>query len=126
MKVELLYDEDCPNAETARVALAGALSALKKPVKWTEWERASVEAPAYAHSYGSPTILIDGVDVAGALPDRTANSCRLYGHKQGAPSVAQIQKALCAGASGRTKPGAPDVPVASTKRKPERRNADPG
>jgi len=98
-RVELIYDTDCPNVRPARKALLEGFSQVGLDPSWTEWERKSGESPAYVLGYGSPTILVDGRDVAGASPgsDNPA-SCRLYrsdsGGFGGAPSVEQIAQAL--------------------------------
>lgn len=42
--------------------------------------------PPYARGYGSPTILVDGRDVSGAVPF-SEDSCRLYSEEQGYPPV---------------------------------------
>lgn len=66
--------------------------------KWTEWERNSADCPAYIRQYGSPTILVDGRDVAGVAPGNGSASCRLYhdgsGVFQCAPSAEQVAKAF--------------------------------
>jgi hypothetical protein len=54
----------------------------------------SEHAPPWARSWGSPTILVDGADVAGGSPSLSEPSCRLY--PSGAPSIAQIRARLAA------------------------------
>lgn len=97
-RVELVYDADCPNVEAAREQLRRALAQAGQATQWEEWERSDPAAPAYARRYGSPTILVDGRDVAGG-PPTDANCCRLYrtgeGRLQGIPSVKAIASALC-------------------------------
>ena len=63
---------------------------------WREWERS--ESPDTFQQYGSPTILVDGVDV-GERPDaHRGDSCRLYpddnGQLSGVPSVDTIASKL--------------------------------
>ncbi|MBI2843907.1 MAG: MerC family mercury resistance protein [Armatimonadetes bacterium] len=103
LKVELTYDSDCPNVREARAQLLRAFARAGLPPKWQEWERANTESPDYAHAYGSPTILVNGRDVDGALPSQHADCCRLYaekaGHLRGVPSVETIASALL-GANG--------------------------
>lgn len=100
--VELIYDRDCPNVPQARENLLRALAQAGLASHWREWDRADADAPTYAHSYGSPTILVDGGDVAGAAAADAA-CCRIYtngqGKKQGVPPMAMIVAAL-AGKSG--------------------------
>ena len=95
--VELIYDRDCPNVPQARENLLRAFSQLKLAPRWREWDRADADAPVHVRAYGSPTILVDGRDVAGATTADAA-CCRIYtndqGKKQGVPPVALIVAAL--------------------------------
>lgn len=105
--VELIYDSDCPNVPQARENLLRAFSQAGLVPSWREWERADSHTPAYARAHGSPTILVDGLDVAGAAAADAA-CCRIYtgeqGRKQGAPPVTLIAAAL-AGKSAAAAPG---------------------
>lgn len=98
MNIELIYDSDCPNVEMARTNLLKALSAAGKEARWTEWERRNPDSPPYVRGYGSPTVLMDGKDLAGATAGDVRASCRVYGSGKdgfsGAPSVEQIVAAL--------------------------------
>ncbi len=80
--IEFIYDRDCPNVEPARAALRDALSTLKRALVWQEWDRADQKAPEYVRAYGSPTILVDGKDIAG-MPPGDASACRIYRNEQG-------------------------------------------
>ena len=108
--VELIYDADCPNAATARCQLLKAFARAGTTPRWTEWDRADPESPAYVNHYGSPTILVDGEDVAGEPASEGVSCCRLYaspsGAFQGAPSVQLIASALgSGGGDGNAGPG---------------------
>jgi len=96
-RVELIFDHDCPNVEAARAALREALAVEGSPAHWQEWLRGSPEAPGYAALYGSPTILVDGADVAPG-DGQDAACCRLYvdgdGRLRGVPAVEAIAVAL--------------------------------
>ena len=96
--VELIYDSDCPNVAQARTALLQAFAQAGVAAAWVEWERKAPESPAYVRGYGSPTILVNGKDVAGAEPGQEADCCRLYpGREMGfrrVPPVQQIATAL--------------------------------
>src|SRR5262249_33508534 len=70
--------------------------------RWTEHCIGDAEAPSYTQGYGSPTILVEGRDVAGSMPAGEL-SCRLYvdaGEVAHAPSVEQIATALAMSARG--------------------------
>lgn len=100
--VELVYDPDCPNVESARELIRIALATAGLPIQWKEWNRSAEETPASRGHFGSPTILVDGRDVAavagaaGVMP--VANSCRLYhdvhGKISGVPSLERVMSAL--------------------------------
>lgn len=95
--VELIYDADCPNVPATRARLTQALQAAGLPAQWQEWDRAAADAPAYAHRYGSPTVLVDGQDAAGVAPSG-APSCRIYhdnaGSTRGVPGTELLGTAL--------------------------------
>lgn len=78
--------------------LSRVLISAKLPCTWTEWEQSSPDAPSYVRSFGSPTVLIDGRDVAGDAPGNEPSCCRLYesveNGKSDIPSEALIQAAL--------------------------------
>lgn len=92
--VELIFDATCPNVDAAREALYEALGAFA----WVEWERADPAAPPYAKAYASPTVLVDGRDVAGAGALDAGSGCRVYvrtnGTYAGAPSAEMILAAV--------------------------------
>ena len=88
--VELIYFEGCPHVERARHALRSALGQAGLPPEWKEWDQESGEAPARVQGYGSPTVLIGGLDVRGWGPGADARSCRV----EGSPSTEEIRRGL--------------------------------
>lgn len=94
-KVELIYDADCPNAAAARAALMHAFVEAGVAPRWSE--HLSDEAPEHARGLGSPTILVDGRDVAGPS-EGPRSCCRVYATADGAlapvPEVAVVARAL--------------------------------
>lgn len=98
--VDLIFDTDCPNIEAARSLLTSALSAVGLPIAWREWLRDSADTPAALRGFGSPTILVDGVDVSGATRESGqvhANSCRIYddaGVLRGVPPFDLVARVL--------------------------------
>ena len=94
MKVEFIYDPDCPNVAEARAQLLRAFTETGISPRWVEWSRDSAEAPAYARGFGSPTLLVNGHDVAEQTSAHGNACCRLYadplGALRGAPSVERI------------------------------------
>ena len=98
MLVEFIYDDDCQNVGPAREQLRNAMSNLGLSREWKEWDRADPKSPDYAQGDGSPTILINGKDVAGVDPGADASCCRVYkwpdGKLRGIPTVEMIESAL--------------------------------
>jgi mercuric ion transport protein len=96
-RIELITDKDCPNVQAARDQLEHALEGAGFPTEWDEWDRENPNAPERVRSYGSPTVLVDGRDVAGEGSEADANCCRVYQTKEGVrgvPSVEMIVVAL--------------------------------
>jgi hypothetical protein len=102
MKVELVFDRDCPNVEAARSSVIAALARAGLPATWTEWDRDAAGTPQRLRGFGSPTVLVNGVDVTGAPPAGSA-CCRVYRTKEGrmfgAPPAELVLAAL-GGAQG--------------------------
>jgi alkylmercury lyase len=102
--IELIYSNDCPNVTAAREVLQSALREAGLPQSWSEHSLEDERIPPRLRSCGSPSILIDGVDVAQlrASPSDGAN-CRVYldsaGKPSGAPDVATVLRALRAAAA---------------------------
>ncbi len=97
MEVELIWQRDCPNVTAARQNLMRAFSVAGVPARWREWCVDETGCPEYARAFGSPSILVNGVDVAGH-PAGNGQSCRLYhaadGALLGAPSADVIAASL--------------------------------
>ena len=98
--VDLIFDEGCPNVAEARELLAAALDAAGLPVEWREWIRGRADTSARLRGFGSPTILVDGIDVEGSDSDEMligAACCRLYSHDglmRGVPDFSTVAAAL--------------------------------
>lgn len=94
-QVELIYDSDCPNVADARILLSRALSEAELSPIWKEFDRLAPDSPPYVKDYGSPTILVNGYDVA-ENAGNSAACCRLYSHPQGASGVPQLEQVVAA------------------------------
>src|SRR5690606_17166541 len=80
----------------ARANLMRAFARAGMIASWSEHRIGDPSAPSHVRGYGSPTILVDGRDVAGLEPMAEA-CCRIYSGpngSSGAPSVEQISEAL--------------------------------
>lgn len=98
IQVELIYDPDCPNAQRAREVLLQAFAGAAMTPSWTEWDRTSQKSPSHVRRHGSPTILVNGRDVAEHAQAECADACRIYGYDakgvRRVPPVASIVGAL--------------------------------
>jgi hypothetical protein len=101
LRVELVYDRDCPNVGPARATILVALGEVGADALWAEWDRADAGTPLELRSYGSPSVLVNGRDVScdeNEAVRSAANSCRVYrddcGCVSGAPSVGSIVRAI--------------------------------
>jgi hypothetical protein len=98
--VELIFDAACPNVDAARLHLGQALIQVGLPARWTEWDRAAPDVPAHARRHASPTVLVNGHDVAAGSELDSGDGCRVYsdadGALRGAPGVETILAALTA------------------------------
>ena len=97
MKIEFLYFDGCPNADAARENLKNALQQLGLPYKWDEINLNSSNVPDTLKSYGSPTVLVDGKDINGAVDSSGSSNCRLYLTEKGflgAPPVETITSSI--------------------------------
>jgi hypothetical protein len=52
MKVEVIFDPDCPNVPEARAQLLRAFAEAGISPRWIEWNRDSTSAPLYARAFG--------------------------------------------------------------------------
>ena len=88
LSVELLWWEGCPSTERALAELRAVLDELNLPDEVTMREiRTDEEAEAVAFT-GSPTILIDGVELMDALGRGAGHepaglNCRVYVRRDG-------------------------------------------
>ncbi|WP_125100224.1 hypothetical protein [Leucobacter chromiireducens] len=97
MKIELLHIVDCPNTDIAEANARAALDTLGLGAVAVEVVTIRTEAEAASTQFGgSPTILVDGVDLFPTAPVR-ALACRVYATESGiagAPTQEQIEATL--------------------------------
>jgi hypothetical protein len=96
MDITLLYFDDCPNWRVADERLA-AIAAERTDLKVTRHLVDTLEEAERVGFHGSPSILVDGVDVF-AEPDAGVGlSCRVYRTPDGlagAPTMEQLRAAF--------------------------------
>ena len=97
MRVQLLTFPGCPNAAASREVLQRVLESRGITASIEEVNTAAPETPEHLHGWGSPTILVNGVDIEGQEAP-TGASCRLYrdaaGRVRGVPPEAAILGAV--------------------------------
>jgi len=97
MKVQLITFAGCPNADSARELLRRTLLRAGLEATFEEIDSLSPLAPEHLREWGSPTILIDGVDVGGEQKP-AGRSCRFYrdaaGGLQGSPPEPVLLRAI--------------------------------
>jgi hypothetical protein len=83
--------------DAARACLRTVLAESTRDAEFVEIDVTAEDTPEELRSWGSPTILVDGVDVAGGAP--AGRSCRLYQTSEtpGVPPRALIRAALAKG-----------------------------
>jgi hypothetical protein len=102
MDVTLLYFDDCPNWKVAEQRLA-VIAAERPAVVLTRNRVETVEEAERVGFHGSPSILVDGVDVFAEPGAGVGLSCRVYrtpGGLAGAPTIEQFRAALGEAAEG--------------------------
>ena len=98
MKIEVFYVPDCPHHPTSLMRLREVLAADGVAAEIREVAVTNMQMAEALRFCGSPTIRINGRDIAGESKDvgNFAMSCRLYpGAKQpGVPPVEMIRRAV--------------------------------
>ena len=110
MKVELIYDADCPNVTQARSLLIKAFIRTGISARWLEWERSAPGSPGYAKRFGSPTILVDEQDVAEAGALSGSGACRVYSDSKGRLSGIPPLETVCSALLAKAAPLDPSTP----------------
>jgi len=96
MRVQLLYFVGCPHVDATRRVLRAALEASAVgDVAVEEFDVEAPSTPPELRGWGSPTILVDGVDLTGERVP-SGLSCRLYrsADAAGVPSRKLIEERL--------------------------------
>ena len=92
-RVQLLAFPGCPNVGAARQVIQRALDTVGLPA---EFEDINVHDPgtrAELQNWASPTILVNGQDVAGGA-EQQGTGCRIYEGEGNAPALEQVIAAL--------------------------------
>ena len=92
-RMELVYFEGCPHADTARSRLRKAMTAAGLEPQWDEWDTGRETTPSTYRRFGSPTILLDGRDISGGA-EGSGLGCVIAGAPPVATIVGALQNAL--------------------------------
>lgn len=99
VRIQLLTFQGCPLAAAARVELEAAL-AICGLEKYEEIDVLGPETPDELRGWGSPTILLNGVDISGE-PKGDCVSCRVYPGPKGVPDRREIAAGIKRQTAGR-------------------------
>lgn len=98
MKIEVLYVPGCPHHPSAVDQLRSVLAAEGVSAEIQEVVIRDAQAAEEYHFRGSPTIRIDGRDIAGEskAPPSVALACRIYpgATQAGVPPLEMMQRAV--------------------------------
>lgn len=96
MRVDVVYFDGCPNHAPVVSLLREVAGELGTPIELREVRVTSPEEAARERMLGSPTVLVDGVDLEPGARSRRdyAMSCRLYPGERGLPPREMIAAAL--------------------------------
>jgi hypothetical protein len=96
MDITLLYFDDCPNWKVADERLS-AIAAERADIRMSRHLVGTATEAERTRFHGSPSILVDGVDVFAEPGSEVGLSCRRYLTPvvyQGAPTLDQLRVAL--------------------------------
>ena len=104
MRIQLLMFEGCAQVAAARELLSRVLATSGGAAAFEEVDTGAAGTPERYRAYASPTILVDGEPIGGAV--RHGSCCRLYqddaGRLVGVPSEAALRSALARASLGRS------------------------
>lgn len=100
MQIEILHIDECPNWREAGVRMRAALTTIGAEVGAIDYHLLTDAAQLGELPFaGSPTILVDGVDLFPSDGATTDLACRVYvsnGRMAGLPTVDELVEALLA------------------------------
>ena len=93
--VDFIYFSGCPHIEQTRAHLRQAFDAVGAEPRWLEWDASDPATPDEFRQHGSPTVLINGRDVAG-VTSATGGGCRVYDGGDGLTGVPSVPLLIAA------------------------------
>jgi hypothetical protein len=101
MTVEVLYVPGCPNYRPALERIQKVLTSERLQAEVREISVSSAAQAAGLNFPGSPTIRVNGEDVAPDEASRPGLACRLYANQSGVPSEEALRSAVLRAREGR-------------------------
>ncbi|WP_010569063.1 alkylmercury lyase [Leptospira broomii] len=99
MKIELIYDTNCPNAAATKEIIIEVLKELQLPENISEINKDSIDLADEYRQFSSPTILVNDKDIGGQN-SCGGTGCRIYktssGRLTGVPPKELLLRALVA------------------------------
>ncbi|MGB0648583.1 MAG: hypothetical protein ACPGQS_15465 [Bradymonadia bacterium] len=94
--IDFIWSSLCPNVSACREVIDAATTQFPdRSMAVNEWQ-IETKLPAHCEGYGSPTILINGIDVAGVKPNAFNDCCRVYATMYEIRSVPLVEEVICA------------------------------
>jgi len=96
MDIQVLYFDGCPHHVPTAALVKQVVATLGMHAQIEEVEVTSREDAVSKRFLGSPTVLVNGVDIDPRAHDRTdyGLSCRVYHGMDGVPSASLLQAAF--------------------------------
>ena len=93
IKIEIQYFHSCPNSSEMIRRVKEAIKGSEEKIEYNEVLVESNELAEKLKFRGSPTVLINGVDIEGrSEPESASLNCRVY--ENGLPEVEEIRKKI--------------------------------
>lgn len=90
-RIELVYFEGCACVADARTEIRRALRLCRLAPTWREWDTTSPDTPAALKGLGSPTVIVDGIDICGGEPSAGV-ACSVTGAPRAELIVAALKR----------------------------------
>lgn len=91
--IEIQYFDGCPNSKEFVENLRRALAKAEFEYSYKETKVETAEKAMEVRFRGSPTLLINGIDLEGAeAPEKPGLTCRVY--RRGIPTAEEISEKL--------------------------------
>jgi hypothetical protein len=94
MKIEVISIPECPNHQPTVDAVNAVLLSESLVIPVIERTIHSAEEAKGSRFAGSPTVLVDGIDIEPAAKACASMACRIYDSGGGVPSAESLKRAI--------------------------------